>query len=61
MIRRNEENAGTLWLGGSSAGSERFHGSLDELLIADRQLSPQEIRHLMRTNTLLAPDSVAAN
>jgi ferric-dicitrate binding protein FerR (iron transport regulator) len=48
-----------LWLGGSPAGIERFVGQLDELVIADRQFTPQEIRHLMRTNALLSPEAFA--
>ena len=60
-LRRSDENAGALWLGGATGSSERFQGLLDELLVADRQLSPQEIRHLMRTNQLLSPETVAAN
>ena len=60
-LRRSDENAGALWLGGAAGSSERFQGLLDELLVADRQLSPQEIRHLMRTNQLLSPETVAAN
>jgi hypothetical protein len=48
-----------LWLGGSPSGSERFVGLLDELVIVDQQLTPQEIRHLMRTNTLLSPEAFA--
>ena len=60
-LRRSEEKSGTLWLGGTIGSSEHFHGLLDELLIADRPLSPQEIRHLMRTNQLPSPEIVAAN
>lgn len=43
-----------LWLGGES-----FVGTIDELIIADRQLTPPEIRHLMRTNELLGTDTYA--
>ncbi len=40
-------------------GGESFLGTIDELVIADRPLTPHEIRHLMRTNELLTPDSYA--
>lgn len=43
-----------LWLGG-----EGFHGMIDELVLTDRPLAPPEIRHLMRKNELVAPDSYA--
>ena len=52
---------GALWLAGRPGTGESFHGAIDELLIADRPLAPQEIRHLMRTNTLMSPEALAAN
>jgi hypothetical protein len=45
-----------LWLGG-----EGFTGLIDELVLADRPLTPYEIRHLMRTNELVSPDSYAGS
>ena len=43
-----------LWIGCNSASREtnreHFAGALDELFVADRALTPQEIRHLMETN-----------
>ena len=43
-----------VWLGqragSSELAKERFHGDLDELFIADRALTPPEIRHLMKLN-----------
>ena len=55
------ELAGLLWLGGRPGSSERPHAAIDELLIADRPLAPQEIRHLMQTNELMSPEALAAN
>ena len=52
---------GTLWLAGHPGASESLHAAIDELLIADRPLAPQEIRHLMRTNSLMTPEALAAN
>jgi ferric-dicitrate binding protein FerR (iron transport regulator) len=41
----------TLWLGqGLGEGAERFRGALDEVFVADRALTPHEIRHLMKNN-----------
>ena len=48
-----------LWIGGSPKSSERFRGTLDELIVADQPLTPQEIRHLMRSNALLSPEAIA--
>jgi ferric-dicitrate binding protein FerR (iron transport regulator) len=48
-----------LWLGGSPVSSERFYGMLDEVVIAEQPLTPQEIRHLMRSNALLSPEAIA--
>jgi ferric-dicitrate binding protein FerR (iron transport regulator) len=47
------------WVGGSPLSSERFEGMLDELVIAEQPLTPQEIRHLMRSNALLSPEAIA--
>jgi hypothetical protein len=32
---------------------------LDELVVAEQPLTPQEIRHLMRSNALLSPEAIA--
>jgi hypothetical protein len=51
-----------LWIGRNLAGSDsaaHFRGALDELFIADRALSPPEIRHLMKQNRPLAPETLA--
>lgn len=53
---------GLLWLGGTqggAGGSPAF--AVDELVVADRALSPQEIRHLRATNRLATADTLAAN
>jgi ferric-dicitrate binding protein FerR (iron transport regulator) len=55
------ELGGMLWLGGRPGSSDRPNALIDELLIADRALAPQEIRHLMRTNFLMTPEALAAN
>lgn len=40
-----------LWLGqGFGDGTDRFRGKLDEVFVADRALTPHEIRHLMKNN-----------
>jgi ferric-dicitrate binding protein FerR (iron transport regulator) len=60
--RRSIEVGGeepVLWVGGSPRSNERFRGMLDELIIADQPLTPQEIRHLMRSNALLSPEAIA--
>ena len=54
----------TLWIGRNLAGSEstgHFRGALDELFLADRVLTPPEIRHLMTHNRPLAPETLAAD
>lgn len=63
----NAEVAGSteevLWIGRSLAGSAsatHFRGALDELFIADRALTPPEIRHLMTQNQPAAPETLAA-
>lgn len=48
----------TLWIGRAPGGrsrSDRFHGDIDELFIADRALTAQEIRRLMKKNDPSAP------
>jgi hypothetical protein len=51
---------GGLWLGhGMGGASERFRGQLDEVFIADRALTPHEIRHLMTHNTPAPAEMVA--
>ncbi|MEQ1854081.1 MAG: LamG-like jellyroll fold domain-containing protein, partial [Chthoniobacteraceae bacterium] len=52
---------GTLWLGARPGGGGRTHAAIDELLVADRAMAPQEIKHLMRTNSLMSPEALAAN
>ena len=52
---------GILRLGGRPGSSEKLHAAIDELLVADRPLAPQEIRYLMRTNALMTPEALAAN
>ena len=52
---------GALWLGGRPGGSTGATMAVDELLLVDRQLSPTEIRHLMRTNQLISSEVLAAN
>ena len=52
-----------LWIGRNLAGHEtaaHCRGALDELFIADRALTPPEIRHLMTQNRPLAPETLAA-
>ena len=52
-----------LWIGRNPAGHEsaaHFRGALDELFIADRALTPPEIRHLMTQNRPLGPETLAA-
>jgi hypothetical protein len=34
--------------------------AVDELVLTDRPLAPHEIRHLIRTNQLISPESLAA-
>lgn len=52
-----------LWIGCNSetreTNREHFAGALDELFVADRALAPQEIRRLMKTNTLGSAETVA--
>ena len=48
-----------LWLAGAPGGGDHFVGALDELVLVDLPLTPQEIRHLMQTNTLLSPAAIA--
>ena len=55
-----------LWIGrragavNSKKTNDRFCGDLDELFLADRALAPREIVHLMNTNTLAQPKTLAA-
>jgi len=53
--------AGSLWLGGLPGSSLRAGMAIDELLVADRPMTPPEIRHLVLTNQIISPDVVAAN
>jgi len=52
-----------LWIGCSveNSASDQQHlvGALDELFVADRALSPQEIRHLMKKNAPAPAETVA--
>lgn len=48
-----------LWIGGAPGSTEHFRGLMDELIVAEQPLTPQEIRHLMRSNTLLSPEAIA--
>ena len=51
----------TLWLGqGMGTGAERFRGQLDEVFLADRALTPQEIRYLMNHNAPAPLEMLAA-
>ncbi len=51
----------TLWLGqGFGEGAERFRGQLDEVFVADRALTPHEIRHLMKNNAPAPTEMLAA-
>ncbi len=51
----------TLWIGqGLGEGAERFQGQLDELFIADRALTPHEIRYLMTHNAPAPTEMLAA-
>jgi hypothetical protein len=52
---------GSLWVGGRPGESFGTRMAIDELLVADRAMTPQEIRHLMRTNQLISPEALAAN
>ena len=63
----NAELAGSaeeaLWIGRSLGGresAEHFRGALDELFVADRVLTPPEIRHLMTHNKPATPETLAA-
>jgi ferric-dicitrate binding protein FerR (iron transport regulator) len=50
-----------LAIGGTSAASEHFRGSLDELYVCDRALAPREIAHLMQKNQAVIPELLAAD
>ncbi len=50
-----------LMLIGSVGAEEGFRGSMDELYVSDRALTPMEIRSLMRTNRPYFPESLAGN
>lgn len=55
--------ADTLWIGrapGHRPRQDRFLGELDELFVAARALTHQEIRRLMKTNDPLAPKIAAS-
>ena len=63
----NAELAGSaeeaLWIGCNLGGREsagHFRGALDELFVADRVLTPPEIRHLMTHNRPATPETLAA-
>ena len=52
-----------LWIGCNLGGREsagHFRGALDELFVADRVLTPPEIRHLMTHNRPSTPETLAA-
>ncbi len=49
-----------LWIGRARDGS-RFRGELDELFLADRALSPPEIRYLMLRNKPAQAETLATN
>ena len=52
-----------LWIGCNLGGREsagHFRGALDELFVADRVLTPPEIRHLMTHNKPATPETLAA-
>ena len=52
--------SGTLWAGktsGSASESSGFRGALDELVMTDRALAPEEVRLLMRENKIGSGDS----
>ena len=53
-------SADTLTLG-SSGDDKGFRGEMDELYVADRPLTPMEIRSLMRSNSPYLPESFAGN
>ena len=46
---------------GSSGGDKGFRGELDELYLSDRQLTPMEIRSLLRSNRPYLAESFAGN
>ncbi len=46
---------------GSVGAEEGFRGSMDELYVSDRALTPMEIRSLMRTNRPYFPENLAGN
>jgi hypothetical protein len=46
---------------GGAVGEKGFRGEIDELYVADRPLTPMEIRSLMRNNRPYVPDAFAAN
>ncbi len=48
-----------LWIG-AGAPADRFRGQFDELFIADRPLTPYEIRHLIAHNTPAMTEMLAA-
>ena len=50
----------TLYVGGDPSGA-RFRGDLDELVLADRPLSPREIAALFRENRIPTPDLLATD
>jgi hypothetical protein len=51
----------TIWLGARPGGSGTVHAAIDEVLLADRPMAPQEIKHLMRTNSVMSSEALAAN
>ncbi len=51
-----------LWIGrglGGRESAEHFRGAMDELFVADRVLTPPEIRHLMTHNKPATPETLA--
>jgi ferric-dicitrate binding protein FerR (iron transport regulator) len=56
-----EEIDGRIHLGPRPGSGGRLDAAVDELFLADRAMAPQEIKHLMRTNSLMSPEALAAN
>ena len=48
-----------LSLGSAVLGEPFAHAVIDEVVIIEQAITPQEIRHLMRSNTLVSPDVIA--
>jgi hypothetical protein len=57
----NPPHDNLLWMGrASELASERFRGEIDELFVANRALSPQEIKQLMQENRVTTGPTIAA-